>query len=86
MSDDDMPAETDPKAAANVALVLLTHTLAFLLRRQRISRAELDEIFGTVTKAYSEPHMPAPTQTWQKQIQPLVTLTHSDVLRWAQAD
>ena len=38
MSDDQMPVDIDAKAVANVALVLLTHMLAFLLRHKRITR------------------------------------------------
>jgi hypothetical protein len=85
MSDNDMP-EIDSKAAATLALTLLTHTLAFLVRSERITRAELDEIFATVVKVYTSPIVPPPTETWQRQIEPLLTLTHSEALRLAQRD
>ena len=84
MSDNDMPQEIEPKAAATLTLTLLTHTLAFLVRSKRITPAELDEIFGTVVKAYSSLVVPQPIQAWQKQIEPLLTATRSEVLRWAQ--
>jgi len=86
MSDNDMPEEIESKAAATFALTLLTHTLAFLVRSKRITPAELDEIFGTVVKAYSSLVVPQPMQAWQKQIEPLLALTRSDVQRWGQAD
>jgi hypothetical protein len=86
MSDNEMPQEIEPKAAATFALTLLTHMLAFLVRSKRITPTELDEIFGTVVKAYSSLVVPQPMESWQKQIEPLLTLTRSDVQRWAQAD
>jgi hypothetical protein len=85
MPDTETPVDIEAKAAASVALTLLIHTLAFQLRRERITRAELDEIFETVTEAYSSPIVPPATETWQRQIQSLVTLARIDVLQRAQA-
>jgi len=81
----ELPYEVDSKVTANVAVILLTHTLAFLLRRQRINHDELQEIFRTTATAYSSTAaLPPPTDDWQRQVRSLLSLIHNDVLKWAE--
>ena len=82
----EMPEPIDPAASSNVALILIQETLAVLLHNNRITEAELDQIFQKVKAKYTSPIMPPAVESWQKQIQPLVETTYNAVLLSAQAD
>jgi hypothetical protein len=74
----------NPVAVANVALMLTTHLMAFLLRGGRLSPTEVQEIFQTTRARYMSNPQERPSNEWQAQTAAILTMIHGDVVHFAQ--
>jgi hypothetical protein len=83
MSDSDFPRAADPAAVGNVALMLTTHLMAFLLKHGRLNQQEVAEIFRDTRMRYTTlPVTQIPEDGWGQQTTAILALAHNDVLRF----
>ena len=69
-------------AIASANLTLTTQLLAFLVRRGRLTKAEVAEIFGAAIATYKHTGQPASGSSgdWETQIAAILHLAQNDVV------
>jgi hypothetical protein len=74
--------QVEPAAIASANLMLTTQLLAFLVRRGRMTKAEVAEIFGAAIAAYKHAGQAAGTAPdWEAQVASILHLAQNDVVR-----
>lgn len=74
----------DPAALANVAAMLTTHLIAFLLKEGRLSPTEVQEIFQTTRTRYTNILAGPPLPNWHAQTTAILTMLQNDVFQFGQ--
>lgn len=74
--------QVHPAAIASANLTLTTQLLAFLVRRGRLTKAEVAEVFGAAIAAYKHSGQAATVASgdWEIQIAAILHLAQNDVV------
>ena len=72
--------QVEPAAIASANLTLTTQILAFLVRRGRLTKAEVAEIFGAAIAAYKHTGQPGSPGDWETQIAAVLHLAQNDIV------
>ncbi len=75
--------QVEPAAIASANLTLTTQLLAFLVRRGRMTKAEVAEIFGAAIAAYKHAGQgtAGAAPDWEAQVASILHLAQNDVVR-----
>lgn len=74
--------QVQPQAMAGASLAVTAQLLAFLVRRGRLSKAEVAEIFGATRASFKMGgQVSAPTDDWEAQASAVLQLIQNDVIR-----
>ena len=74
----------DPAALANVASMLTTHLIAFLLREGRLTPTEVQEIFQETRTRYTNTLGARPSDRWEAQTTAILSMLHNDAVQFGQ--
>jgi hypothetical protein len=75
--------QVQPVAIASANLTLTTQLLAFLVRRGRLTKAEVVEVFGAAIAAYKHAGqgVTGSPSDWEAQVAAILHLAQNDVVR-----
>jgi hypothetical protein len=74
--------QVHPAAIASANLTLTAQLLAFLVRRGRLTKAEVAEVFGAALAAHKHAgQAPGGSSDWESQVAAILQLAQNDVVR-----
>ncbi len=82
----DVPSSPNPAAVGNVALILTTSLIGFLLKQQQLEPCEVHQIFEAAQNVYRNSIGAPPFPEWKKHCEANLNLQESDALRLGQRD